>query len=84
MDNKYGVSDEVALAIARDVANACYDGHVNVLKFTTNWRVKFGGFIAEDFEHSAVSRMGCGPSLIEAVIAAVRIEVRGLRGKSTD
>ena len=50
------------------IANARFDGHLTVLKFTTNWRVGFGTLVRPE----GIPRLAIGKSLGEAALAALR------------
>ncbi len=49
------------------VANARHDGHLAILKFTTNWRVGFGTPDGRE----AVASMASGTTFAEAAKAAL-------------
>jgi hypothetical protein len=57
-----------------EIANAEFDGHFTVMKFTTNWRVCFGTVMeANSFEPGDKDHEMCeGKTFEEAAIAAIR------------
>lgn len=53
--------------VAEYIANACFDGHFTLMKFTTNWRCCFGTpNLRED-----IDRMAEGKTAQEAVLKAL-------------
>lgn len=59
------------LALLVDVANARYDGHLTVLKFTTNWRVGLGTITSRE----DIAAMAEGRTLSVAILNALKKEV---------
>ena len=51
-----------------EIANEEFDGHVTIMKFTTNWRVGFGT-VNERFE---VDALPCGETFAQAAIKAIK------------
>ena len=37
-----GITNGQLFEVMRRIADACFDGHMTIMKFTTNWRVRFG------------------------------------------
>jgi hypothetical protein len=50
------------------IADRHFDGHFTVMKFTTNWRVSFGG---QPDGREAIQKMAEGPTLPDAVAGAI-------------
>jgi hypothetical protein len=57
------------------VANKHFDGHVTIMKFTTNWRVAFGTCEAR----CDIDRMWEGKTFAEAATAALEAHTHGNR-----
>jgi hypothetical protein len=68
-------TDGQALHLTQAIADKFYDGHVALLRFTTNWRVSFGTDYAFGADlHDSISRIHdipSGATLMDAVIAAI-------------
>lgn len=68
--------DSLILAKLQDVAKRKYDGHLTILRFTTNWRV---GFITPT-SRDDVNRLASGTTFAEAAVLA--LEKEGVRYQS--
>lgn len=82
------MDDRELFAMMTRIAEACFDGHVTIMRFTTNWRVAFGpqnlcknGWITDDCTPSeewsspcneGVLNMASGATLEEAFMNAIR------------
>ena len=58
-------------------ANKYYDGHLTLLKFTTNWRFCFGTFHPADYKegYQLIELMAVGKSAEEAMCEGLRNNV---------
>ncbi len=69
------VTDAAALTLVQAVADKFFDGHVTLLKFTTNWRVSLGSNLAFGEHHGEtldrIRAIPQGATLLEAVIEAI-------------
>ncbi len=61
-------SDAEILKIIEALGDKYHDGHFTVMKFTTNWRVSFGG---QPDSREDIRRMAEGSTLLEAIRKAV-------------
>jgi hypothetical protein len=59
---------------AMEIANSEYDGHLTIMKFSTNWRVGFGTPSAFDYVEyrGMIQRMPVGITLEDACARAVK------------
>lgn len=53
------------------IANQCFDGHFTIMKFTTNYRISFGG---QPNDRHDIEKMASGKTLQEAFINLFRNE----------
>jgi len=65
------ISTEDLLEIAQDWADAKYDGHLTIMKFTTNWRAVFG---PTPDSREEIKNMMPGESLRDVLISILRTE----------
>lgn len=59
--------DTLLLVKLQEVANAKFDGHLSIMKFTTNWRV---GFRTPNFRED-IDNMATGQTFSEAATRAL-------------
>ena len=72
-ENKTQLGNSLMLAV--NFANKYCDGHLTIMKFTTNWRVDFGAQRDDTAEISTIEEMGVGKTLDDAIEHAIRIEI---------
>ena len=61
------MSDIELLTGFESVASSCFDGHITIMRFTTNWRVGFG----TPASRCDIDRMWSGKTFQEAALAAL-------------
>jgi hypothetical protein len=60
-------TDMELLADLIEIAERCFDGHLTIMKFTTNWRACFGTPMDDD----DISNMPVGKYFFDAAIGAI-------------
>lgn len=58
--------DMALLELLEQIARKYFDGHLSILRFTTNWRVGFG-----TFQDDEINSMPVGKTFSEAARAAI-------------
>jgi hypothetical protein len=71
-----GITNGQLFEVMRRIADACFDGHVTIMKFTTNWRIEFGeqrglGYRSPEEAWAAIQAMPVGLTVRDAFLAAL-------------
>lgn len=61
----YTIDEIILMNRLQEVANERFDGHLSILKFTTNWRVSFG---TPSWGHEDIQKMAVGKTFGEAAL----------------
>lgn len=92
MRTKPDATDAAALILVQAIADKFFDGHVTIMRFTTNWRVSLGSNLAfGEYHGDTLDRIGAIPkgdtllgAVIEAINATPDAAVRAFRNALAD
>ena len=71
--------DTKLLSLLLQMADSLCDGHLTIMKFTTNWRIQLGTPVGDLREE--IERMPAGKTFSDAAIAALHDDLLKHRGR---